>query len=288
MKKPVFTLIMAVLFLLTFFPALSFADEDEKEEEKGDSGERDDSDDEDNPYKDTKPETEPPVKEAPPPAPETFTRVYSADPHWMNAFWRSGIGSAGGNMTLKYRNAPPGLEDEFEAEADGFGDIHESSFWFYPAKGRSFLISVGIGGGSSNGHFYSESRKSEFLDAKEYWTSFMVVPLGLGYRWLVGTNDRVSINLKADAIWVTQGLHLEGAGDSVALNGFGAGLFFGAHYRYDSGYLLGGAMELRSSDQKHTDTEILDEMVDVKFHATTFTLGVIIGWEPRYVYQASH
>lgn len=281
MNSRILILIMVMIFLFSAFINSALA-EDENEEKTDDpaEGDRDDTPEDAESLPDEPDET---ISEVPLlPVKEHFS-----SPHWMNAFWSSGLGFAGGNLNLKYRNVPRGLEDEFEASADGFGDSHQVSFWFFPTKGRGFLVAIGLGGGSSNGHFFTDESDSEFLDGKEYWTSTLYTPIGLGYRWLVGSADRVSINLRGDAIWMTQGLHLEGTDDTVSLNGFGPGLHFSTHYRYDNGFLLGGAAEFRVANLKHTDTQILDALVDVKYDTSSLTFNILIGWEPRYVYKVA-
>jgi hypothetical protein len=201
-------------------------------------------------------------------------------PHWFNLIWRSGFGANGSQFKLEYRDAPEGAEDTFEASGGGNADLHLLSGWFFPTRKRHFMVTFGIGGGSGNGRFTSSAEDEEFLDEKQYWYSYWYSPIGLGYRWLVGSRDQVSLNLFAEAGWMRQTLHLEGAEDPLFLNGGGGGLFFGAHYRYLNGFLLGGAIESRGFSGGQKDTRLAGELVDGRLSGNMFVISLILGWEP--------
>jgi len=203
-----------------------------------------------------------------------------AKPHWFNFVWRTGFGFSGTDLKIKYRHAPEGMEDTFEAGGGGSADQHIASGWFYPTSGRHFMLTFGFGGGTGQGKFETDERDTEFMDGKQFWRGYYIVPMGAGYRWLLGSEEQVSLNLFGELNWVYSSLYLEGAQDEIDLNGVGAGLVFGAHYRYDNGFLLGGAMELRGFGTAQKDTAILDELVDVRMNGNMLLFSIILGYEP--------
>ena len=229
-------------------------------------------------------ETSEPAPAQPTPEPVGADEVLDlkpSPPHWFNFVHRIGLGLGGQQMRLKYRNVRDGQEDTFDASGGGSADMHLPSAWFFPAKGRCFLVSAGFGGGSAKGTFETDEKDSEFLDGKEYWRGYWFLPVGVGYRWLLGSEDQVSLNLFGELHWMFTSLYMEGAKDPVDLNGGGAGIFFGAHYRYDNGLLMGGALEVRGFGSSKKATRLAGELVDVNLSGNVLMLSFIIGYEPR-------
>ena len=201
--------------------------------------------------------------------------------HWFNFIWRSGFGIYGQGINLNFRNIKG--HEEFTASGGGFADIHTPSFWFYPTPSRNFMISVGFAGGSAQGTLVGEDDYDKFLDEKEYWMSYAWVPVGFGYRWLAGSRDQVSLNLFGELGWYNAGLRIEGASDTLSLNGSGIGAVFSAHYRYDNGFLLGGSFEMRAVGGHQNSTGLAGRLVDVDTGGSFLLFGIVLGYEPREV-----
>ena len=212
-------------------------------------------------------------------AEETYLEV--STPHWFNFVWRSGFGGNGSGLTLQYKDLPGGDEDdEFYATGGGAADSHMATFWFYPTAGRHLLLSFSAGFGSGRGTLTADDDPSQFLDEKDYWCTYYYLPLGVGYRWLVGPLDQVSLNLYFELGIKNTFLNLEGADEQVLVPGGGSGLVFSAHYRYTNGLLLGGSLDLRSSSGTRTDATLADQKVDVGFDQSMIFFGIVVGYEP--------
>ncbi len=187
----------------------------------------------------------------------------------------------GNDIRIKYRDAPAGQEDTFTANGGGIADTHLFMGWFYPTKDRQFLLNIGFGGGSGNGELEASPGDSDFLNKKEYWYWQWLMPVGVGYRWLLGGDDSVSLNLYGQGHWSYNALFFEGAQKGIELNGGGMGVVFGAHYRYDNGFLWGGLVEARINGATKKDSELLGELVDVDMSGFALYLNMTLGYEPR-------
>ena len=231
--------------------------------------------------------TQPPAADVEPPAQEEpkgaddLLPLAPSRPHWFNFIWRTGFGAAGADVRIKYRHAPEGEPDTFEAQGGGSIDLHMPSAWFYPTAGRQFMVTAGMGYGSAKGTFSTEEDDAEFLDGKQFWRGYWTFPVGVGYRWLLGAEDRVSLNLLGEIHWLFTSLYMEGAKEGVDLNGGGAGIVFGAHYRYRNGFLLGGLLELRGYGTAKRDTKLVGELVDVNFNGNMALISIMLGYEPQ-------
>lgn len=201
-------------------------------------------------------------------------------PNWVNFIWRSGLAAEGGHLYLHYRDVPSGSENTFESDGGGMADLHMASAWFYPTSGRQFMLTLGIGGGSVKGEFANDVRENGFLDGKQYWRSYAILPIGAGYRWLLGDRDQVAMSLYADMGWHGNSLFLEGAHEGLYLNGGTFGLVYAVHHRDPNGFLAGGSFEIRSFTSGQIDTRILGELVDVQYDSSMVVFSVILGYEP--------
>ena len=142
------------------------------------------------------------------------------------------------------------------------------------------MVTASVAGGSGRGDLEADNQESEFLENKEYWYTNVYIPVGAGYRWLLGPKDQVSLNLFVEVGWAATNLYLEGASEKINLSGSATSLNFGAHYRYGNGFLIGGMMEVRTVYATREDVTLAGEKVDVDFDQSMLYLGVLLGYEP--------
>lgn len=204
----------------------------------------------------------------------------SAGPHWLNFVWRSAIGIGQNNLTLKYKNAPAGFEDTFNATGSDVTDLHIPSLWFFPTSARDLMLSVGLGAGSGKGTFRTNDEGGDFLDGKPYWRGYWMIPVGIGYRWLLGLDENYSLQILGEIGYSYNSLYMKGMEDSADMSGVGGGLLFSFHYRYHNGFLVGLGAEYKGFWGKEYAIKIVDGNADVEFSGHTGYLSLKLGYEP--------
>ena len=214
----------------------------------------------------------------------TAQESYTISPSQFVFLARMGGGQVSAGGQFQYDQVPDGYEDETPyTSSNGYATNWGAEFWWFPASGRSFLLTASVLDQTGYNSLKPDDDKdygAKAVDKKNMQYNMSNILVGLGYRFLYGERNDFGTNLH---------LKLGGGGANIVISdlmdarGGNAAVEIGANIfkRFDNDFLIGLQWDIRMWGMWVTETEMkyLNTDADFAYGGGGVFLSVIGGWE---------